>query len=193
MKNRRTCKTLEHNTPAGIVEKVRDVLGSIDLDPASNTLANTVIAAKKHYTINDNGLAKPWHGSVFCNPPGGSLVDDRDWISLFPDGQNGRSLAKAFWQKLCKEVKGGHIDHAIFLAFSVDLLQTSQSCLHAAGDFPVCFPSHRIKYLDVSLQAKTSPPNISAIIYVPGTKDNTEGFVNTFSHVGSVMMPARIL
>ncbi len=54
-------------TPPTIV----NALGEFDLDPCSpiNRPWNT---AKQHFTIEDDGLSKDWHGRVWCNPPYGS-------------------------------------------------------------------------------------------------------------------------
>lgn len=51
------------------IEKVRAAMGSIDLDPASNDIAQEYIKAARYYTIETNGLNKPWYGNVYCNPP----------------------------------------------------------------------------------------------------------------------------
>lgn len=59
----------EWYTPAEIVEAARDVLGVIDLDPASSDAANAIVKAATYYTIADDGLSKPWLGRVWMNPP----------------------------------------------------------------------------------------------------------------------------
>ncbi|ASV43424.1 DNA modification methyltransferase [Vibrio phage JSF12] len=59
----------EWYTPEFIMDKVRRVLGEIDLDPASNPTANTIVRAKTYYTKEQNGLNYPWLGKVWCNPP----------------------------------------------------------------------------------------------------------------------------
>ena len=61
----------EWYTPKEIMEAVRRVLGTIDLDPASTPEANETVKATKIYTIGDNGLRWQWHGSVWLNPPYG--------------------------------------------------------------------------------------------------------------------------
>jgi len=49
-------------------------LGEFDLDPCSPSKRpwNT---AKKHYTIQDNGLLQQWEGRVWCNPPYGKKAE----------------------------------------------------------------------------------------------------------------------
>lgn len=42
--------------------------GSFDLDPCA-AVNQPWPSARQHYTIEDNGLIKPWHGRVWCNPP----------------------------------------------------------------------------------------------------------------------------
>jgi hypothetical protein len=58
-------------TPRVIVDAARDVFGgSIDLDPASDQDANQLIAAKRIYTIADDGLRQDWRASsIWLNPP----------------------------------------------------------------------------------------------------------------------------
>ena len=49
----------ESYTPLKYVESARIVMGSIDLDPASNKMANDAVKAKTYYDKSDNGLESP--------------------------------------------------------------------------------------------------------------------------------------
>lgn len=58
-------------TPPHIIDKLIEIFGVFDLDPCSETSNNKVrnSKAKIGYTKQDNGLIKPWFGTVFVNPP----------------------------------------------------------------------------------------------------------------------------
>lgn len=53
-------------TPPDIVV----ALGAFDLDPCSPVVRPWPTAVH-HFTANDDGLAQPWTGRVWCNPPFG--------------------------------------------------------------------------------------------------------------------------
>lgn len=59
----------EWYTPKEYIEAARSVMGSIDLDPASNDFANKTVKAKQFFTEDDNGLERDWFGNVWLNPP----------------------------------------------------------------------------------------------------------------------------
>lgn len=95
-----SCASPEHYTPSPYTEAARYVLGAIDLDPASCERANSTVRAAQFYSAKDDGLAQPWRGRVFLNPPG-----DR----------RGR-LIKAFWRKACAHALFGSPDAVVLWA-----------------------------------------------------------------------------
>ena len=60
----------EWYTPPEIIEGARQVMGSIDLDPASSDIAQKAVRAANYYTKENDGLAQEnWYGNVWLNPP----------------------------------------------------------------------------------------------------------------------------
>lgn len=55
---------------------ITDAVGPFDLDPCAPIHPPWPIAPKT-YTIEDDGLAHPWEGRVFCNPPYGTVITER--------------------------------------------------------------------------------------------------------------------
>ena len=92
---------VEWYTPPSFIELVREVLGTIDLDPASCATAQGWIQAKTFYTKEQDGLSQPWFGRVFCNPPYGS--------------EEVRLMAKRFLLHGIQQYQAGTINSAIFL------------------------------------------------------------------------------
>jgi hypothetical protein len=66
----------EWYTPQHIIDRVVAVFGQIDLDPCSNSCdqSEANVPALSYYTAHDDGLAQPWHGRVYMNPPYGDAI-----------------------------------------------------------------------------------------------------------------------
>ena len=67
--------TDEWATPPRVTRELAHAVGGFDLDPASG--AERAPHADETYTAEQNGLAQPWFGSVWCNPP---YSEKEDWI-----------------------------------------------------------------------------------------------------------------
>jgi len=69
--------TPEHYTPRAVLDLVEQVFGGKpDLDPCAESDKRSNVGAKKVYTKDDDGLAHPWAGRVFVNPPYGRVIGD---------------------------------------------------------------------------------------------------------------------
>lgn len=105
-------------TPACYIDAARDVMGGIDLDPASCAYANQVVRAPRYYTQAENGLAQEWYGRVWLNPP------------------YSRGAVKPFVNKLMADYRGGQVEQAIVLLLG-------NSCFNCYFDqlwsYPLCF------------------------------------------------------
>lgn len=64
----------EWYTPEQYIEAARAVMGSIDLDPASNDFANETVKASVYYDEVTNGLERDWYGNIWLNPPYSSVL-----------------------------------------------------------------------------------------------------------------------
>ena len=69
--------------------EILQALGAFDLDPCSPIRRpwNTALA---HYTMEDNGLLKPWSGRVWLNPPYGNETEK--WMRRLANHGNGIAL-----------------------------------------------------------------------------------------------------
>lgn len=72
--------------------EILKALGQFDLDPCSPVRRPWDTAAN-HYSINDDGLAKPWAGRVWLNPPFGR--EAIKWMRLMVEHGNGIALLPA--------------------------------------------------------------------------------------------------
>src|SRR5262245_20246869 len=71
---RHSSETNRWGTPGDVVERARRCTGGIDLDPCTEPALESTVRAERSYSLvarGEDGLVLPWHGRVFCNPPGG--------------------------------------------------------------------------------------------------------------------------
>ena len=95
-------------TPPHILQ----ALGKFDRDPCA-PLDRPWPMANDHYTIYDNGLALPWTGRVWLNPPYGNKVGE--WLNRLADHGNG--IALVFARTECRWFFSAVWPHATALLF----------------------------------------------------------------------------
>jgi hypothetical protein len=205
MNPKHSSKSVEHFTPPEVIEAARSVLGGIDLDPASTALANSkLVKATQFFTAKENGYTKPWHGRIFLNPPGGWCDDYGRTVER---GRN--SSSKAWWAKLSTEYMSQRVSAAIFIGFSLEILQVAQEYKHLEAaisppsDFVLCFPSKRIRFYEQhgrKFLESRSPTHANVIVYLPPEArsdeeeaENYRRFKRNFNRFGAIMAPGSMV
>ena len=82
------------HTPASLLNPIGLIY---DLDPCA-PLDRTYYFVKAHrtYTKEDDGLAQPWFGLTFLNPPFGGRCGHLPWLRKFFDHCNGVAICRAY-------------------------------------------------------------------------------------------------
>lgn len=166
-------KTVEWCTPQIYTDAAREVMGSIDLDPASTWGANQWIGATHYFTIEDDGLSKPWYGNIFCNPPygkTGTRSNQDIWAAYLESQHTSGSLLQAIY--LTKSVPGYKWWERLFRLW------------------PVCFVEERIEFLQLDMHGNIiskGKAKAGSNFWYAG--DNVNRFAKVYSHFGRIITP----
>jgi phage N-6-adenine-methyltransferase len=150
----------ERYTPAMHIEAARKVLGTIDVDPASNALAQETVKAEAFFTPEDDGLKRMWCGNVWLNPP------------------YHRELQPLFVDKLVAELKAGRVKQAIML--TNNSTDTEWFRIAAEAATAICFTVGRVAFTTPS-GAEVAPTQGQTFFYFG---DNPQKFSEVFAEIG---------
>ena len=156
----------ERYTPSWIIDGAKAVMGGIDLDPASCAAANERVGAARYYDTDMDGLAQPWAGRVFTNPP---YSNCSRWI-----------------ERLAAEVQNGRVTQVVLLCPIRSLSQIVSRCNFLLRG-SLLLPTKRIAYLDPGTGRMISPPFGSLMLYVGPYQLR---FNQLFQQHGTVLRPA---
>lgn len=158
----------EWYTPAEYVGRAREVLGEIDLDPASSVVAQHTVGAREFFTLEDNGLKRDWRGRVWLNPP------------------YAQPLIAQFITKLVTEFTGRCVTEAVLLVNNC----TDTAWFHEAANTSnaICFTRGRIQFREPDGDIGKAPAQGQAFLYFGF---NVKKFIDVFQSVGFVVVCGR--
>jgi hypothetical protein len=154
----------EWYTPARYIEAARELMGGIDLDPASSAAAQKIVQAAQFYTKETDGLAQPWEGRVFLNPPYSA------------------DLVTAFTERLRKLHEAGSVEQAVLLVNNCTDAAWFQALLRR---YPVCFTAGRIKFWSPGREDLAARQG-QAVFYLG---DQVARFDELFEQFGTIVSP----
>lgn len=157
----------EWYTPPKVIDLARQVLEEIDLDPASNPIAQRWIKAKRFYTSVDDGIQHRWTGRLWLNPPYGQRSKTK-----------GIYGASVWIEKALAEYQAGNVTSAILLVRG-----DSEGLKTLRKQSVFCLPFTRIAFWKEDGQPKPGPVPGSEIHYL-GNSPNR--FADVFCQFGDI-------
>lgn len=136
----------EWYTPPDYIEAARRVMGNIDLDPASSTIANATVQADEFYSKDDNGLEQEWLGRVWLNPPYAA------------------ELIGPFIERLAANVEAGNVTEAVVLVNNATETGWFYRLVSVAS--AVLFTRGRVRFLDPQGNPRGAPLQGQALVYI---------------------------
>jgi len=155
----------EWYTPVQYVELARRLMGAIDVDPASNALANDVVQAFRYYDASTNGLDKFWTGRIWLNPPYGFT--------------EGKSNQEVWTNRLIEQYQSGITTEAVLLVNA----NTEAKWFQPLYDYLICFTNHRIRFYSQNGDS-SQPTQGNALVYFGCQRQR---FIELFSVFGVVL------
>jgi phage N-6-adenine-methyltransferase len=154
-------------TPQEYVERVRAVLGAIDLDPATHPEAQKVIQASRYFTKAEDGLKQEWRGRVYLNPP------------------YAQPLIAHFVSKMCEECHAGRVTAAIMLTHNYTDTAWFQEAVSVAD--AICFTRGRVRFYELD-RTIAAPTQGQAFSYFG---PDPQRFEDVFCLIGACVRPSR--
>jgi hypothetical protein len=156
-------------TPSKYIDLVKEVMGDIDLDPASDEFGNSIVKGKHYFNEEENGLKQKWFGRVFLNCPYGKT--------------NGKSNAAVWTDKMTYEWARDHFSEGILLINNTSgYLWYENLWIY----YPTCLVRERIRFIKPDGTQGGQAKRGSCFLYFG---QNAQGFTTVFSQIGRVIQP----
>ena len=127
--------------PPFIVERARQVMGTIDYDPTSDPVQQCIVDATSVPSIEINPLQEHWHGNVFVAAKG-AVKNSRLWF-----------------HKTLDEYRNGHIDQFIFFTNASELMRAARRY----------WTIHSASHSNVSSNSVLTVVALKRSVHLPGT------------------------
>ena len=156
-----------------LIERARQVMGSIDYDPTADAVQQVLVDATSVPGIETNPLTEHWHGNVWVSPKG-AVRNTRLWLN-----------------KTINEYRNNYIKSFVFFTSASEIVRATP----VIWDYPVCIPFRRVKQLRATPSGfeSVSPSTWNVLIYGPPLEttisdiDKITLFYNTFRDVGRII------
>jgi hypothetical protein len=156
-----------------LIERARQVMGSIDFDPTSDPVQQVLVNATSVPSIEVNPLQEHWHGNVWVSPKG-AVRNSRIWLN-----------------KTISEYRNGYINSFVYFTSASEVLRATP----VVWDYPICIPFKRVKQLRATSDGFESvcPSTWNFLVYGPPIDqaltdvDKITLFYSTFRDVGRVI------
>jgi ParB family chromosome partitioning protein len=152
----------EWHTPPKVLDLARELMGEIDLDPASSATAQQVIRAYNYYDKEHDGLQRIWLGRVWLNPP--------------------YSNPAPFTDRAIDMYQRHKIDECLILVNNATETRWFQDLLCR---YPACVLNRRISFWHPGRQGKS--PRQGQVIFYLGP--NVKRFCTVFQDKGVIVKP----
>ena len=164
-------------TPRKYIEAAEQVFGGrIDLDPASDPVANFNINARRFFTEEQDGLTQDWQAAnVFCNPPYGKRPKH--------PGQRSSSSQGTWAVKMIEEYKKRSFSKGILLVNFVP----GYKWFSPLWEYPMCAVDHCISFSRPDAGPTGKAKASSCFVYFGS---NVQGFYEAFRPFGPIITRA---
>ncbi len=174
---------VEYFSDPKIIDRARDFLGGIDLDPASSLAANSgIVRADKIFTKDEDAFEQDWKAStIWLNHPFGRPEDaciegcQKDHVhhsfKLYGN--------RAWVDRFVLEFNKGNFRAGICITYAC----TSEQWFQPLMEWPQCYLSPRTNYLLPDGTVKKGVTKGSVLTYLG---PYWRGFQKAFSHMGTV-------
>jgi len=185
---------VERYTCPKIMARVQSFFGQIDLDPASNNVANQTVKALRFYTEQDDGLSKEWKATnVWLNHPfhKGEMAckpncKKKKCNDPKTDKYRGHCITEdipsnlQWMQKLLSEYKKGNFKESLNISF----VNSSETwCQLLLNEGLQCFVSKRVEYHSPTGKKSGGVTKGSMITYLGSRKVEFEAL---FGEIGAI-------